>query len=176
MAPRLVQLQLPAVNPEEEEFEKQDTWKLQIHDFASLRQYTFTFRWLVLVSMPSSWVSGDLLAARLRTGEVYYSMVAVVVLLGWWLFMIPLCTLLCLIVSSKLRHQRVHPNPCLDHIVTFMGAGFVVALLMPLLFGRIVLSSLAKDDLIGTGLWALVLGLATLLAQRIWARSHLNHL
>lgn len=35
MAPRLVQLQLPAVNPEEEEFEKQDTWKLQIHDFAS---------------------------------------------------------------------------------------------------------------------------------------------
>lgn len=40
-------------------------------------------RFEVLVSMPSSWVSGDLLAARLRTGEVYYSMVAVVVLLGY---------------------------------------------------------------------------------------------
>lgn len=36
----------------------------------------------VAVSMPTSWVYGDLLVARLRVGEVYYSIVAALVLLG----------------------------------------------------------------------------------------------
>ncbi|CAK9043360.1 unnamed protein product [Durusdinium trenchii] len=139
-----------------------------------LQRQTFTFRWLVAACVPTCWVCGDLLVARLKVGETYFSIVAGVVLLGWWLGLIPVCALACFVLSSKLRRQR--PNGCLDHMVTVMAASLVVVLVLSLYLLSIVLVGLVGDDLLGTCLWAPVVSLATVLAWRVWTQLHLRHL
>eukprot|EP00438_Fugacium_kawagutii_P010837 Skav222081 [mRNA] locus=scaffold2165:4585:5484:- [translate_table: standard] len=151
----------------EEEFESTVRNQVSSAFMKGLGYYAFPFSWFIGASLPILWTYVDLMVARLRAGEFFFTLVGLLYALIMWLAAGPFGYFLCLWCAYKLRKRR--DNKYWDVLVTLMGSGIMmmvslcVYVLLPVL--------LLLGPLPGMLLWGFVMTISALVWWRLWLRA-----
>ncbi|CAK9006026.1 Mannosyltransferase [Durusdinium trenchii] len=131
-----------------------------------LGQGALPVSWFMGMNSCALWIFFDLIVARLRAAEYFYSLAALINMLATVFAFAPLVYLLCLFAAYKLRRPQQHR--CSNLTVSFLGAiGVVVIFILYTQLGAIFTPAV-PHAVLRSLLLALATALASMLACRMW--------
>ncbi|CAE7339899.1 GPI10 [Symbiodinium natans] len=152
----------------EEQFEAEVKCRVSSAFVTGLGYYAVPFTWFMGASLPILWAYLDLMVARLREGEWFYTLVSFLYTLIIWLGNGPFGYFICLMCAYTLRKRRA--IWCLDCAVTLLGTGFMVVLSLAMHAIGPVLRAHA-GDLPGMILWGILVASFALFWRWLWLRA-----